>query len=230
MRLSSAIATGLFGASFFVNSPVINAQKTVSAPITEQLSKAIETPIISPEVQAAIVKEVIFQFYEKEMDEDDKFSVKERQFLEEKFTLYFTAHPLYNIENGKAKLLFSESYANHMAREFMPYFVSKLSWIYRAGIAIIGEEKARGYLKDKIKDKDLEDAQKMFIEKIFPVLLKFDRQMKKEYIQQGGTGYISPTMKEYFQMIDKTFHNPSFRQRFQKLKNAEVSIHDWREK
>lgn len=231
MKFNSAIATGILWVSL-LSSPSLNSQ-TVSSTRQELVKNLSNQNLeISPQIQAQTATKVLLIFCDKFIEGKNKLTPDETEKFKIQLTKYFTSHPFYRIDNWKAKLLINETYADLMAKEFLPFFRPKLAWYLDFWISIIGEDRAWEYVKKDLASKDLDFFKKIFIQQILPAFRAFDNEIQQLYFQKTGENYIPLPISEYFRMINRTFRNPNFKkwtqnEEDQDLNMANRNIHNW---
>lgn len=154
-----------------------------------------------------ITAETFVLFCEREMEVI--FSPKEKKELLSFLPSVFEKYPICSLSpEGDLSFLLSETYIDAMAKELMPYFVSKLARYYKIGIFLAwGNNKIREKVKKDLRTKNLQSAKSVFIK-------DFGVAFQKLLIEIKNTtpNIWEPTIGEYFTMIYTTFKNPDFRE------------------
>ncbi|GHV21219.1 hypothetical protein FACS189428_1260 [Clostridia bacterium] len=97
-------------------------------PMTVEHKETLEAQI------PALTASVMISFCEEEMEVS--FKEKEKAEITQRLTQFFKKSPICRIENGRIKLLMNARYTDAAAKELMPYFISKLSRLYKTGYNI----------------------------------------------------------------------------------------------
>jgi hypothetical protein len=109
----------------------------------ETTEKNAESSEITNEEMAETVTNIVFDFCQEKIENDQKFTDAEIIKIKSALNDFFISHPICSITQDKLNLLLDRRYADTMANELLGLFYDKLNGRPKTMITLAGKKGAR---------------------------------------------------------------------------------------